>query len=202
MSETHGEAGRVPQKTVEAIRESSPRILATVCMAVLIWLFARLVFMPLALKYSLMGVPLQQLISIAAMLVLAALWAGVLKPVLNLADAAAEYLVHELGARSHGSAEEELGSCRTAFRGVTHVVMATALFLLVKDFLDVLHPAISAALLLLMAVWSIAVLIKVGDSLSGLVERYMRELTEKLKENLKGGYTNDGATNARQASTI
>lgn len=165
---------------VRELREGLPKILIDVGVAVLVWIFSMYVFIPLSREYALIGIPLPQLISLVAMLAIAAIVLSMVRTALRVIDAVAAYLAYEVGAR-HKASEEELHSYKAGLRGVFYVLVASLLFLLFKDFINVIHPALSAVILFLLAIWAVTTLVRSGRSFSKLAEIYAGEWVAELE---------------------
>jgi len=167
-------------RLVGELRESLPKLAADVAAAVLVWLFSMYVFIPLAREYAVLGIPLPQVISLVAIVALAAIVLEIARRVLRVIDAVADYVASELSSRG-GAGEEAARGCRLGLRRVFYVLAASLLFLLFKDFLSVLHPALSAAVLLALSIWAVATLVSAGRAFSRLLEAYASEWVAHLE---------------------
>ncbi|RLF05055.1 MAG: hypothetical protein DRK00_05375 [Thermoprotei archaeon] len=185
MDSVEERAREVYASTVRELRESAPKILVNLGIVILLWAFTKYVFIPLSAEYALLGIPLPQLISAIMLVAVALLIMGIARECLDLVDAAATYAAYEFGARRRAN-EEEVENYRVGLRSVLYVAMAALLFTLFKEFLDMLHPALSAVMLLAIAVWAIFTLVRAGRAFSRLAEYYAREWAEKLESRLAG----------------
>ncbi|MEM1523436.1 MAG: hypothetical protein QW407_07615 [Thermofilaceae archaeon] len=173
-------------RMVHELREGLPKIVIDVGVAVLVWLFSMYVFIPLSREYALIGIPLPQLISLIAVIAIAAIALSMIRTALGVIDAVAAYLAHEVGLR-HRASEEELRSYRAGLRGIFYVLVASLLFLLFKDFINVIHPALSAVILFFLAVWAVVTLVRSGRSFSRLAEIYASEWVSELEKRRSEG---------------
>lgn len=176
-------------KLVKEVRESVPKIIVNVAVVTMIWVFTKYVFIPLAEEYAVLGIPLPQLISLVSLVAIMALVLNIVMRGHELIDAIAAYLALEVGARKQAT-EEEVSSYRAGLRSIFYVLIVSLLFLVFKEFLNVFHPAISATMLLLIAIWAVITLIRAGRAFSKLAEYYASEWASLLEKRLK---TNEGA---------
>lgn len=165
---------------VRELREGLPKIIVDVGVAALVWLFSMYVFIPLAREYALVGIPLPQLISLVAMIAIAAIIFSMVRAAVRVIDSVAAYMAHEVGHR-HGASEGEVRSYGAGLRKIFYVLVASLLFLFFKDFLNVIHPALSAATLFLLSVWAVMTLISAGRAFSKLAEIYASEWVALLE---------------------
>lgn len=175
-------AREVYLEAVREIRDSVPKIIINIGIAVLIWAFTKYVFVPISIGYQFINIPLPQLISLVMLAAVAILVLGIIKEVFDIVDALAAYCAYELGARKGEVSEEEVSNYKVGFRGFIYVIIVALLFLLFKDFLDVFHPVLSALVLLVVVIWSVLVLLRSGKAFSKIVEEYAAEWAKKLEE--------------------
>jgi len=185
MSEISERAREAYIAAVREFRDSAPKIFINVGIIVLVWAFTKYIFAPLSAEYVLFNIPLPQLISIIMLAAVAILTIGIIRELLDLVDAAAAYAAYEMGARRREVTEEEIESYRVGFRGIAYVIIVAVLFLLFKEFLNILHPLLSAVLLLVISLWAILTLVRSGRAFSRLAEYYAREWAERLEARAK-----------------
>ena len=178
-------AREVYLEAVREIRDSVPKIIINIGIAVLIWVFTKYIFVPISLGYQFMGIPLPQLISLVMLVAVAVLVLGILREIFDIIDALAAYSAYELGARKGEVTDEELQNYKVGFRGIIYVIIIALLFLLFKDFLDVFHPVLSAIVLIVVVLWSVLMLLRSGRAFSRIVEEYANEWADKLEERAK-----------------
>ncbi|RLE95851.1 MAG: hypothetical protein DRJ57_06190 [Thermoprotei archaeon] len=186
MNDVEERAKEAYVSTIRELKESAPKVLVNIGIVVLLWAFAKYVFIPLSAEYALFGIPLPQLISIIMLIAVALLIMGIARECLDLVDAAATYAAYEFGARRRAS-EEEVENYRVGLRSILYVAIAALIFTLFKEFLNMLHPALSAITLLAISVWAIFTLVRAGRAFSRLAEYYAREWAEKLESRVTGG---------------
>lgn len=172
-------------KAVREIRDSVPKILINVGIAVLIWALTRYAFIPISRDYLLFNIPLPQLIGLVMLIAVAILVLGVIREILDITDAAAAYAAYTIGAVRGEVAEEELENYRTGFRGIVYVIIVVLVFILFRDFLNILHPLLSAVLLIVVVIWAVLTLMRSGRAFSGLVSYYTEEWAKRLESRLQ-----------------
>ncbi len=172
----------VYEKAVEEIRDSGPRIIINVLIAVLIWLIGNYVFIPIAQGYFIETFAVPQLINLIVLVALAVLLFMILKEMRDLTDAAAGIVSYELGSRKGEVTKEELHNYKIAFHGLLYVFIAAAAFLLLGNQLSLLSPALGALVLIVIVIWAIAMLFRVGRALSKTVHEYAEEWAKRLEE--------------------
>ena len=94
------EYGREVRSTsITVIRESGPKVVLNIGVAILIWLFGNLVFIPISQGIFVCEYAVTQIISLITLVSLAGLLLAVLYEMRRLADAGAGILAYEVGRR-------------------------------------------------------------------------------------------------------
>lgn len=156
---------------LKELRAGMPKILVNAGVMALVWLLTMYVFIPLSREYAALGIPLPQVISLAMIAALAILALEVFREVLRLIDAAVTCLAYRLALRHACSTLMEAEDYRVGVRGVVRVALAVALLAVFKDLLNVLHPAVAAAAILITAVWAAITLMRSAKPLLKVTER-------------------------------
>ena len=173
---------QVYEKGVLEIRDSAPKIGINIVIAVLIWLIGNYVFIPISRGYFIEAWAVPQLINLIVLVALAVLLIMILKELRDLTDAAAGIVAYEVGSRKGEVTKDELNNYKTAFHGILYVFVAAAAFLLIGTQLSMLHPALAAIVLIIIVIWAILTLFRVGHALSDTVHEYAQEWAKKLEE--------------------
>jgi len=169
-------------KGVLEIRDSAPKIGINIVVAALIWLIGNYVFIPISTGYFVETWAVPQLINLIVLVALAVLLVMILKELRDLTDAAAGIVAYEVGSRKGEVTKDELNNYKTAFHGILYVFIAAAAFLLIGTQLSMLHPALAAIVLIIIVIWAIVTLFRVGHALSDTVHEYAQEWAKKLEE--------------------
>jgi len=172
----------IRRESRETIATSLPRIVLDVSAAVLVWLFARLVFIPIAEGVYFLGYPLPQILNFIIVVALVILVLKILVDIRRLIDGVASYAACEIGAPYEVSTEE-VGHYRTALIGIFDIIVVSLVYLLFVEFLTRIHPGLSGFVLLVIVVWAIFKIWRVVQAVSSEISRYTREWSQKaLKE--------------------
>ena len=173
---------RIRRESRETIAASLPKIVLDVSAAILVWLFARLVFIPIAEGVYFLGYPLPQILNFIIVVALIVLVLKILVDIRRLIDGVASYAACEIGAPYEVSTEE-VGHYRTALIGIFDIIVVSLVFLLFVDFLTRIHPGLSGFVLLVIVVWAIFKIWRVVQAVSSEISRYTRQWSQKaLKE--------------------
>jgi len=172
----------VYEKAGEEIRDSAPKVAINVAVAVLVWVIGNYVFIPISQGYFIQSWAVPWLINLIVLVALVILLLMILKELRDLSDAAAGLAAYELGSRKGQVTKDELKNYKTAFHGILYVFVAAAAFLLLGSQLSLLSPAIAALVLVIVVIWAIVMLFRVGHALSDTVHEYAHEWAKKLEE--------------------
>ncbi len=175
MSEEYETIRRESRETIAA---SLPRIVLDVSAAVLVWLFARLVFIPIAEGVSFLGYPLPEILNFIIVVALIILVLKILVDIRRLIDGVASYAACEIGAPYEVSTEE-VGHYRTALVGIFDIIVVSLVYLLFVEFLTRIHPGLSGFVLLVIVVWAIFKIWRVVQAVSSEISRYTRQWSQK-----------------------
>ncbi len=182
QEQTLKEYGReVYTDSTKVIREAGPKLVLHVGVAVLIWLFGNLVFIPISAGLFVREYAVTQIISLVTLVALAGLIAAVLYEARRMTDAAAGILAYEVGRRGEVSSEE-VSHYRTALRGLLYVVIVALAFLFFSANLSTIHPALAGVALIVVVIWAFFTLWRVGRALSAEISRYAEEWAKRLEK--------------------
>lgn len=162
------------------IGEVGPKVVLNISVAVLIWLFGNLIFIPISEGILIQGYAVTEVISLITLAALVGLMAAIVYEAHRMADAAAGILAYEVGRRGEVSVDE-VSHYRTALRGLLYVGLVSLAFLLVSRNLSVIHPALAGVILIGLVIWAFFTLWRVGRALSAEIKRYAAEWAERLK---------------------
>ncbi len=171
---------KVRTESREALLRTVPSIVLYVVAAVLVWLFGRLVFLPIAEGIEWYGYPLPQILNFIILATLAVLVLRVLVDVRRAVGAAAGIAACEIGA-PYDVSPEEVGHYKTAFRGIVYVIVVSLAFMLFADYLADIHPGLSAVVLIVVVVWAIYQIWSSVRAISEEIKRYSSEWAKKIR---------------------
>ena len=172
----------VYRKAVAAVRDSLPKIGVNIGIAVLIWIFANIVFIPISRGYFIAQYSVTALITTVTIVAMAVLILGILKEIRDVADAAAGFAAVRIGRTV---TVEEVEHYKTAFRSIFYVVVVSLGFLLFAENLKLLHPAISAIVLIAVVIWAIFQLYRAGKAVHSEIERWAKEAAKAIEKAVK-----------------
>ena len=172
----------VYRKAVEEMRDSAPKVAINVVVAILVWVIGNYVFIPISQGYFVQTWAVSWLINLIVLVALAVILVMILKELRDLVDAGAGLAAYEFGSSKGEVTKEELHNYKIAFHGLLYVFVAAAAFLLLGNQLSLLSPAIAAIVLVLVVIWAIITLFRIGRALSDSVHEYAHEWAKKLEE--------------------
>lgn len=172
----------VYNKAVEEMRDSAPKVAINIGIAILVWVIGNYVFIPISQGYFIQSWAVPWLINLIVLVALFIILLMILKELRDLSDAAAGVTAYEVGSRKGEITAKELNDYKIAFHGLLYVFVAAAAFLLLGNQLTLLSPALAAVVLIVVVVWAIATLFRVGHALSDTVHQYAHEWAKKLEE--------------------
>jgi len=163
------------------IREAAPKLVLNIAVAVLIWLFGNLVFIPISRGIFIREYAVTQVISLITLVSIAGLIVAVVYEARQMADAGAGILAYEVGRRGEVSVEEA-SHYRTALRGLLYVGIVSIAFLFFSANLSAIHPALAGIALIAVVIWAFFTLWRVGRALSAEIGRYAAEWGKRLEK--------------------
>ncbi|KYH41397.1 MAG: hypothetical protein AYL32_005980 [Candidatus Bathyarchaeota archaeon B26-2] len=176
--EVEGYYEKTRSESREIIASALPTIALDVSAAILIWLFGKLVFVPIAEGIYFFGYPLPQLLNFVILLALAIIVLRILVDVRRLIDGLAGYAACEIGAPYEVS-PEEVEHYRTALRGIFDIIVVSLVYMLFVDFLSRIHVALSGVVLFAIVVWAIYRIWRVVQAVSEEIRRYTTMWAQK-----------------------
>jgi hypothetical protein len=168
----------IKSESKESIGQTLPKIVLDVSAAILIWLFARLVFIPISQGINFLGYPLPQILNFIVLLALIIIVLKILVDIRKLIDGVAGFAACEIGA-PYDVSTEEVGHYRTALVGIFDIIAVSLTYLLFVDFLTNIHPGLAGFVLLIIVVWAIFKIWKVVQAVSSEIRRYTSEWSQK-----------------------
>jgi len=137
------------ENLISVSREHLPDTLINLFVALLIWLFGILVFLPAAYSISPRGLPLlcSLIILVGFSLFIFRSFDG-LQPLLN---STSDFLAYVYIRRRNAKVQVE--RLKTASRSISYVITALILYLLYSPFLVAIHPALNGLVLIPIILW-------------------------------------------------
>ncbi|MFH0748545.1 MAG: hypothetical protein V1915_01280 [Candidatus Bathyarchaeota archaeon] len=167
------------------MRESGPSIIISVGVALMIWLFGQLIFIPMSEGVYFAGYPVTEIITFIILATMAVLVLRAFYQIHELTDGAAGVIAYEFGKASGEISKETYEHYRTALRGVIYVTAVSLAYLLFSGYLTIIHPALAAVVLMAIVVWSIFSLYRAGIAVSAEIRKSTQKWAESLEKRLK-----------------
>ena len=169
---------KLNKESREALVGAVPSIALGVIAAMLLWLFGQLVFIPISHGIEWLGYPLPQILTFMILAGLMIFVFKILVDVRRAVDALAGLAACEIGAPYDVTAAE-VGHYRTALRGILYVVVVYLAFMLLSDYLTLIHPALSGVVLIAIVAWAILEIWRAVKAVSAEIRRYSTEWAGK-----------------------
>lgn len=169
---------KVTKESKAAVLGAIPSLALGITAAVLVWLFGRLIFIPISQGIEWYGYPLPQILNFIILVALAVFVFRILVDVRRAVDGIAGLASCEIGA-PYDVTPEEVEHYRTALRGIFYVIAVSLAFLLFSDYLTLIHPGLSGVVLIVIVVWAIYQIWRVVKAISGEIRRYSTEWAGK-----------------------
>jgi len=137
------------ENLISVSREHLPDTLINLFVALLIWLFGILVFLPAAYSISPRGLPLlcSLIILVGFSIFIFRSFDG-LQPLLN---STSDFLAYVYIRRRNAKVQVE--RLKTASRSISYIITALILYLLYSPFLVAIHPALNGLVLIPIILW-------------------------------------------------
>ncbi len=175
----------VRERAIKKIREGVPQVVFTVIVAVLIKIFADLVFVPVARNMgAVYGFPLASIVGLIVLVTLIILLLRAMFALIKIADGLADFLsaeVSQLGTID----EKSIGKTRVFFRSIVYAIIIVIIFVLLARYLAVIHPALASVVLLAVVLWIIVLLYKGGAVVSDEIAKTLEKIGKKAKESME-----------------
>jgi len=172
---------KVSKESREVLVGALPSITLGVVAAILLWLFGKLIFIPIAQGIEWFGYPLPQILTFIILVGLAIFLVRILVDVRRAVDALAGLAACEIGA-PYDVTPAEVGHYKTALRSILNVIIVSLAFLLFSDYLALIHPALSGVVLIAIVVWAIFEIYRAVKAISDEIRRYSAEWAGKALE--------------------
>lgn len=172
---------KVRRESKEAVVGAIPSIALWLTAAVLVWLFGRLVFIPISQGIGWYGYPLPQILNFIILVALVAFVLKMLVDIRRAVDGIAGLAACEIGA-PYDVTPAEVEHYRTALRGLFYVIVVSLAFLLFSDYLALIHPGLSGVVLIVIVIWAIYQIWRVVKAISEEIRRYSARWAGKALE--------------------
>ena len=179
-TETYTESAR-------AVREVATRVVLSVGVAILIWIFGSTIFLPIAkgMTQQFLGYPVHSIISLIIVVAMAVFIFAVFIDIRRLTGALAGVMAYHVGKAEGKVDTDNYNNYRTALDGILYIVVVSLAYLLFANYLAEIHPAIPAVLLVLIVIWAIFALWRSVRATAKIVGRYTSGWADELEKQAK-----------------
>jgi hypothetical protein len=162
----------------EKIAQTLPKVVLDVAAALLVWIFARLVFIPISEGINFLGYPLPQILNFIVIVALIVIVLKILVDIRKMIDGVAGYAACEIGA-PYDVSSEEIEHYRVALVGIFDIIVVSLVYLLFIDFLTRIHAGLAGFILLIIVIWAIFKIWRVVQAVSSEIGRYTTEWSKR-----------------------
>jgi len=161
------------------IYDSLPKLVVYVSIAILIYLFAILVFMPLGKGFEIVSVSTATIISaIAIIAILILLWRSS-REIKDLCNAVGGLIAINVDKEA---SDEEVAHYRKAVKGIVYVFAVVIAFLFIGSLLTEISGGVAGILLIAIFLWAVCTLYSAGMAISAEIESAANEMAQKLEK--------------------
>ena len=169
----------VRKESREAIADTLPKVVLDVSAALLVWLFGKLVFIPIAEGIDFFGYPLPQILNFIILVALGIILLRIFVDVRRLIRGFAGYAAIEIGA-PYDVSQEEVDHYRAALGGFFNIIVVSLSYLLFVEYLSGIHPGLSGFVLLIIVIWAIFQIWRIVQAVSSEIRRYTGSVAERV----------------------
>jgi hypothetical protein len=164
------------------IYDSLPKLVVYLSIAILIYLFAILVFIPLGQGFDIAGVLTATVISaIAIIAILMLLWRSS-REIRDICNAIGGLIAVNVGKK--GASDEEVAHYRKAVKGIVYVFAVVIAFLFIGSLLTEISGGVAGILLIVIFLWAVCTLYSAGMAISAEIESAANEMAQKLEKSV------------------
>ncbi|MFQ6055198.1 MAG: hypothetical protein ACE5KT_07440 [Methanosarcinales archaeon] len=194
------EVERVKLEARREIYDSLPKLVVYVGIAILIYLFAMLVFRPLGEGLYISSIQTSDIILGIGIIAISILLLRVIGEVRDICNAFGGLIAANVGRE--GASEDEIAHYRKAVKGIIYVFAVVIAFLFIGSMLVKISGGgvLAGLALIVIFLWAVWSLYSAGMALSKEIELTAKELTEKLEERLTKKKEKESGTSGTTSS--
>jgi hypothetical protein len=171
-----GEEETISPRT--AVTNSLPGIILDVAAAFLIWLFGRLVFLPISEGIDVFGYPLTEILNFIVLVSLIIIVLKIMVDVRVFIGGLTGWIAEKIGTE-YEVTDDEINNLKKALVGIFEVVAIAFIYMLLADYMAGIHPALSGIVLIVFVIWAIFRLWGAVQAVSSEIRRYATALSRK-----------------------
>ncbi len=163
------------------INDSFPKLVVYSSIAIIIYLFAKMVFVPLGKNLIVAGISTSTIISVIAIITILVLLFSILREIRDICDAIGGLLALNLGR--DGASDDEVRHYQKAVKGFVYVFVVVIVFMFIGSLLIEISQGAAGILLILIFIWAVITLYSAGMAISAEIEATASELAQKMEKN-------------------
>ncbi|MCK5216842.1 MAG: hypothetical protein KAJ93_03600 [Methanosarcinales archaeon] len=161
------------------MRDSFPKLVVYSSIAIIIYLFSKLVFIPLGSDLHVLGISTANIISAIAILTILILLWNIMREIRDICNAIGGFLALNVGRKE--TTDEEVGHYQKAVKGIVYVFVVVVIFMFIGSLLIEISPAASGILLIIIFIWAVITIYSAGMAISAEIEATADELAKKME---------------------
>lgn len=162
------------------IKDSFPKLVVYSSIAIIIYLFSKMVFVPLGKNLSVAGISTSSIISVIAIITILILLYSIIREIRDICNAIGGLLALNLGR--DGASDEEVGHYQKAVKGFVYVFVVVIVFMFIGSLLIEISQGAAGLLLILIFIWAVITLYSAGMAMSAEIEATANELAQKMEK--------------------
>ena len=163
------------------INDSFPKLVVYSGISIIIYLFAKMVFVPLGKNLSVAGISTSTIISAIAIITILILLCSILREIRDICNAIGGLLALNLGR--DGASDDEVRHYQKAVKGFVYVFVVVIVFMFIGSLLIEISQGAAGMLLILIFIWAVITLYSAGMAISAEIEATATELAQKMEKN-------------------
>ncbi|MEA3294641.1 MAG: hypothetical protein U9P81_06675 [Euryarchaeota archaeon] len=171
------------------MRDSFPKLVVYSSIAIIIYLFAKLVFVPLGENLFVLGISTADIISAVAIITIMILLWNILKEIRDICNAIGGFLALNVGRKE--TTDEEVKHYQKAVKGLVYVFVVVIIFMFIGSLLIEISPGASGILLILIFIWAVITIYSAGMAISSEIEATADELAKKVETSVEENVETD-----------
>lgn len=177
-----GETKDIMVESRKELVDSVPKVVVYSATAFVIWLFTKVIFIPLgAITFYKEFTAATVIVTIATVAILIILL-KILKEIRDVCDALSGLVASTIDPKA---SSDEYKIYQKVLRSVAYVITVAVIFLFFGSLLSEIHPAITGIILVIIFLWSVGTLYSAGMLLSDKIEARAKRFTARILENPK-----------------
>lgn len=161
------------------VKAAIPSIVLNLVIAALIWLFGALVFVPLSSQFQVLErISVDRIVSAIFLIALLIAFIRVFGQAKNLADGLSDIIAGSI--RREDSDGSHVDRYRGALRLLFYIIGAVIAYMFLYPFLTPIAAPLAGIVFILLAVWAIATIFRVGNVLTEIIHYWANQAGKRI----------------------